>query len=183
MRKYALIVLTLLFVMNVNYAQKLFEDEDDSQKGFSLRLTFKYKDLDPVEVNINDNYGFTDDIDNHGAGLKFQGTGCYSENSWRIPIANRYSYDLLRQYLVDIDIRTFKPHSNAHDVSSDLQIKFMYLPSGQMNYNTFHWNYNPDNVGDENQILTYLLEVLNDNVSRTCARDYVELLETYIEAE
>ena len=100
-----------------------------------------------------------------------------------MPIASRYSYDQLRQYLVDIDIRTFKPQSNTHDASSDLQIKIFYAQKNQKRNNSFYWNYNPDNMGDENQILTYLLEVLNDNVSISCARDYVEKLETYIEGE
>lgn len=180
MKKYILVSLAFLFVTNTIFAQRLFEDEEE--QGFVLKIVFKYKDLNAVEVQISDHYGSANDNNNlYDADINFRQTGCDFENDWNIPIASRYSYDQLCQYLVDIDIRTFKPQNNAHDVSADLQIKFMYLSSNQKNYNVFHWNYNPDNVGDENQILTYLFEVLDENVSIPCARDTVEKLESYIE--
>ena len=181
MKKYILIALAFLFATNTTFAQRLFEDEGNDAQGFILKIVFKYKDLNPVEVNISDTYGAANDNDTYGAVINFMRTGCDFENDWKIPIASRYSYNQLRQYLVDIDIRTFKPQSNAHDTSANLQIKFMYLSSNQNDYNIFHWNYNPDNIGDENQILTYLFEVLDENVSIPCARDVVEKLEGYIE--
>ena len=179
MKKYTLIVLTFLFAMNVNYAQRLFEDEGNDAESFTLMLMFKYKGLDPITVSIRDNYGSANDNENvYGAELRFVGTGCDFENNWEIPIASRYSYDQLRRYLVDVDIRTFKPNSNS--LPTDLQIRVSFSTNTQRNSNIFNWNYNPSNIGDETQILTYLFEVLNDNIFIPCAENAVELLESYI---
>ena len=184
MKKYIVLTFAFLFSLNMNtYAQRLFDDEGEDAQEFTLSFMFKYKDLDPVTISIRDLYGSAHDNQNtYGAELRFIGTGCDYENRWNIPIASRYSYDQLRQYLVDIDIRTFQPQSNGHDASSDLQIRVTFMSSGSTRTsNVFNWNYNSDNIGDETQILTYLFEVLNDNVSISCAEDAVELLETYIE--
>jgi hypothetical protein len=172
MRKYILITLAFLFCSQLNYAQALEGEEN----GFTIKLALKYKDANAVDITISDS--------GEGAKLLFRGTDCEARGNLNIPITDEYIYQQLRDYLGNIDIETYQPQKNNHDNSADLQIKFIYFSHGvNRKTNTFHLNYNPNNIGDENMILEYLLEVMDVSVIKSCDRDFYEKVKSYIEGE
>ena len=172
MKKYILIMAALLFVVNVNYAQ----NQEGEEEGFTMKFVFKYKDKDAVDITITDT--------GSDARLLFIGTTCDRGGNQHSPISQGYTYQQLRDYLSDIDVETYKPQNNDHDTDANLQIKFVYFSHGNSRRsNSFHWNYNPDNIGDENMILEYLFEVVEMSISRSCDRDFFEKVKTYLEKE
>jgi hypothetical protein len=172
MKKYILVTLAFLFCSFSNYAQSLEGEEE----GFTMKFVFKYKGTNAVDVTISES--------GEGAKLLFRGTECEARGNLNIPIVDEYTYEQLLDYLDNIDVKTYQPQNNSHDSNAELQIQFIYFShAASRKANSFYWNYNPNNIGDENMILEYLLEVMDVNTSKLCDRDFYEKVKSYIEPE
>lgn len=172
--KYAFVIIGLLGVMTA-FAQPNREElalRDEAQ--FDLSFIFKYQDEEAFTVTFS--------RENNTDNLLIFNTDCKTNGiQYERPIADRYVYEQMLDYLQDINITNFKPTQNGQDAEAKLQVQGSINIQRTWTVNAFVFRYNPNNMGDESQILEYVADVLKDNASDDCSRELAALLEKYVE--
>ncbi len=143
------------------------------EKQFDLAFIFQYQDNEAFTVSFS--------RENNIDEILIINTDCQTNGiQYKRPIADRYVYEQMLDYLQDINITNFQPTQNGQDAAAKLQVQGSIHIQRTWTVNAFVFRHNPDNIGDESQILDYVVDVLKDNASDDCSKKLAELLEKYI---
>ena len=164
--KFALILLAFCF-SNVTFAQI-----DEDLTTFSLMLNFKFKD-EPA-------YGITITQMQDNTRIIFQNTSCQAMQD-KQDISDKYIYNQLVDYISQIDLANFSPPKSDQGGNTDLQIECRFRDDSDNEMNYFHYLYNPFTLGEENQLLEYFIEVIENNITRSCHWEILDKLKKHME--
>ncbi|MFK7946199.1 MAG: hypothetical protein AB8G11_01325 [Saprospiraceae bacterium] len=146
--------------------------QDEEQ--FDLSFFFQYQD----EAVFTVTFAREDNLDN----IRITHSECQrNELIYDRQIADRYVYDQLLDFLQNINITSFQPTQNEQDLNAKLRVQGSINIQRTWTVNAFVFLYNPNNIGDENQILKYIVDVLKDNSNDNCSKKMTEQLEKYVE--
>lgn len=171
--RFSILIICLLSITSVFAQPNREELALSDEEAFDLSFIFQYADTTPFTVVFSreDNL---DNIQIYSAECKTNG---FNTNQ---PIVDRYVYEQMLDYLQDINITRFQPTTNRQDAAAKLQVRGSINIQRTWTVNAFVFLYNPDNVGDENQILEYIVDILKDNISDDCNTKIVERLSIYV---
>ena len=100
---------------------------------------------------------------------------------YKQPITDNYAFNQMLDYFQDIDITSFQPSQQTQSTASIFQVQGMINIQRTWTVNAFVFSYRPYNLGEENQILAYIRQVLDDNANDDCSKKVAEKLSTYLE--
>lgn len=171
MKQVILFVLCLIFTANV-FAQR--NPNDYQNDGFSIAFFFKYKDEATYTINImssEDNNIFS-----------FLQSDCpptqRDEN-----IASTYYFNQFKNVLDELDIMNFQAQRNDLDLDAHLKVRILYTEHFSQQSNEISYQHNPTIQTDESRLLQFLVAALDENITRTCNREVLSQLKTYIAGE
>jgi hypothetical protein len=167
MKHTTLLVLSLLFTVNA-----FTQNNQNPTEGFSMIFYFKYK----TEAIYNIHIISSED----GGSFSFLNSDCGATQR-KENISDTYNFNQFTAVLKELDIINFKPQDNNHDITSDLRVDVQYTDHVTHQMNAFSFQHNPDIEDNENRILEFLIEALNDNTTRSCNRDVVNELRIAID--
>lgn len=143
------------------------------EEQFDLSFNFQYQNQEAFTVI----FSREDNLDN----IELINTACKTNGiNYERPIADRYVYEQMLDFLQDINITSFQPTQNREDANAKLQVQGSINIQRTWTMNAFVFRHNPNNIGDENQILEYVVDVLIDNASDDCSRKLAEQLDSYV---
>ncbi len=164
-----------VFLLVFCFAQTAFSQRNSQEKeDFSMNFVFKYKSEKSYMIHLIKS--------DEGGKITYSNLSCDALQSNEV-IADAYYLNQLDNYLKEIDILTFKPSNNNHDLNANLYVRCFYSDNETRQSNDFTFTFNPDNIGEENKILEYLVDVLDANTSRSCNRDVLAKLKKQVEEE
>jgi hypothetical protein len=172
------ILITALLLSSLAYAQPNREELAlVDETAFDLSFTFRYEG----ETGVTIAFERKDKVDY----LSISGEkSCRRNNvTYEMPIADRYVYDQLLEYLQNINIASYQPSASSLDAAAKLSVQAFISISRTWVMNAFVFQYHPNNVGDEKQILEFVVDVLKDNATDDCSRDLAETLSGYVNGE
>lgn len=162
-----------IFLLIFCFTQTAFSQGNDPNKEiFSMGFIFKYKTEKSYAINLSKT-----DV---GGEITYSNQSCGAFRS-NETIVDLYYMNQMESYLKEIDITTFQPSNNDHDLKANLRIQCFYFDSETDQRNNFSFTFNPDNQGEEKKILEYLVDVLDGNTSRSCNRDILNKLKEQLE--
>lgn len=103
--------------------------------------------------------------------------------AYELPIVDYYTYEQFLNYLQDIEITQFQPKSNGIDAAAKLQVHGSISITRIWAINAFVFRHNPKNEGTESQILGFIVNILKDNATDDCIKQFVEQLSIYVNGE
>lgn len=172
--KFSVVVVCLLGFVTA-FAQPNREElalPDEAQ--FDLSFIFQYED----EAAFTVVFSREDNLDN----IQLINSECTTNGiRYERPIVDRYVYDELLNFLQGINITGFRPTSNEQDTNAKLRVQGTINIQRTWTLNAFVFLHNPNNIGDENQMLEYVVDVLKDNASDDCSTKLAEQLEKYVD--
>lgn len=171
--RFSILIICLLGFITA-FAQPNREElalQDEEQ--FDLSFIFQYED----EAVFIVTFSREDKFDN----FKIQNSECKTNGiNYERPIVDRYVYEQLLTFLQDINITSFQPITNDQDEDAKLRVQGSISIPRTWTLNAFVFRHNPDNIGNESQILEYMVDILKDNTSDDCSKELTEQLSTYI---
>ena len=171
--KYSIVLLFSLIFATTH--QAFAQTQDGNPENFLLMISLKYKETPAIQITLSDSGSKRE------ARLSFRGTKCQPhELGQGLNISDTYHYQQLRAYLTEIDLATFQPSSEDN---APLQIKMIYMNQSLNTNNEMHFGYNPDNFSELNVFFEHLLETMDNNITRSCTRDFYEKVKGYLTGE
>lgn len=172
--KYSILIISLLSIVTTAFAQPNREElalRDEEQ--FDLSFMFQYENQEAFTIT----FSREDNLDN----IKINSSECQVNGSnYEQPIADRYVYEQMLEYFQNINITSFQPTQNNQNIDSKLQVQGSISIPRTWTLNAFLFRHHPDNIGDETQILEYIVDILKDNSSDECSNTISEQLEKYV---
>jgi hypothetical protein len=141
---------------------------------FDLSFIFQHQNKESFSISFNRENNVDYILVNH--------EDCQQRQlQYKRPIADNYAYNQMLDYLQDIDITSFQPIQNTQNIEATFQVQAMINIQRTWTVNAFVFPYNPNNLGDEKQILIFIAEVLSDNDNDDCSKALSEKLNAYLE--
>lgn len=161
---------TLTFAQG-NRNETLLVDE----KKFNIIFMFQYQDEVPFSITFyrEDNTDF----------LLISGDSCSRNNSNTQQLVDLYAYEQMLAFFDNIKIKVFQPNENAADSGAKLRVQGSLLVSASREMNAFVFLYNPNNMGEENEMLQLISQVITDNALDACSSDFAEQFSDYVNGE
>jgi hypothetical protein len=103
--------------------------------------------------------------------------------AYQTPIADLYVYEQFLDYLQNINIANYQPSQSNINTNAKLKVQASISIPNTWTMNAFVFQYHPDNVGDEKQMLAFIVNILKDNATDDCSRDLAETLSVYVNGE
>jgi hypothetical protein len=171
------ILIFCLLLSGLAYAQPNRDElalKDET--AFDLSFMFQYE----TQAGVAITFSRKNSIDY----LMISGENACRRNNvtYETPIADLYVYEQFLDYLQNMNIANYQPtQSNIANAKLKVQASISIPTSWTMN--AFVFQYHPDNVGDEKQMLAFIVNVLKDNATDDCSRDLAETLSVYVDGE
>lgn len=175
--KYFILVFTLL-LSTWAYAQPSREEVAlKDETAFDISFRFQFDTITPTAVTFSRDEN-TDYIQISGV------SNCRRNNmGYRVPIADLYVYDQFLEYLQNLNIANYQPTATSPNIDAKLQVQASISIPSTWTVNAFVFQHHPDSFGEEKQMLTFVVDILNDNAGDECSRDLVAKLQTYVNGE
>jgi|GEM_PF-2621877 hypothetical protein len=169
------ILIFTLLVSSLAYAQPNREELAlVDETAFDLSFTFRYEGETAFTITLK-RKDKADYISISGE------NSCRRNNAiYETPIADRYVYEQFLDYLENINITNYQPLKSSLDDSAKLSVQVFISIARTWTMNAFVFQYHPNKMGDEKQILEFVVDILKDNASDDCSRDLAETLSVYV---
>lgn len=175
--KHFILIVTLL-LSSLAYAQPNREELPlKDETAFDLSFMFQYE----AEAGVAITLSRKNNIDY----LSISGEKACRRNNvtYQTPIADLYVYEQFLDYLQNMNIANYQPSQSNINANAKLKVQASISIPNTWTMNAFVFQYHPDNVGDEKQMLEYIVNILKDNATDDCSSDLAETLSVYVNGE
>lgn len=172
------ILIFCLFLSGLAYAQPNRDElalKDET--AFDLSFMFQYEKEAGVAITLSRK----NSIDY----LSISGNNTCRRNNvtYQTPIADLYVYEQFLEYLQNINIANYQPSQTNINANAKLKVQASISIPNTWTMNAFVFQYHPDNVGDEKQMLEFIVNILKDNATDDCSSDLAKKLAVYVDGE